>query len=123
MMMRSLIRTPQTNEEIELCIYGSIVDFVIRVSYPAGKGGEYAKGYTPSPELGCLRVKTVPGHCIVSGILDEKLLGDSKHCKELVDKILEENMEITEELHCAVQVVRQVELYELKPEESEEFLN
>lgn len=118
MLMQSIIKAPQTDEEIELCIYGSIVDFVIRVSYPSDKI-EYTKGYLPVPELGCLRVKTLPGHCIVSGILDEKIVGDARYCCELVDKILEENMEITEEIHCSVQVVRQVSIYEVTAEEDD----
>ena len=32
MLMQSVITAPHTNEEIELCIYGSIIDFVIRIS-------------------------------------------------------------------------------------------
>ena len=116
MLMQSVIKAPQTGEEIELCIYGSIVDFVIRVSYPSDKQ-ELNQGYVPAPELGCLRVKTLPGHCVVSGILDELIVGDAKYCSELVTKILEENMEIAEEIHCSVQVVRQVSVYEMSTEE------
>ena len=119
MLMQSVIKAPQTGEEIELCIYGSIVDFVIRVSSPADQV-EYKEGYVPVPELGCLRVKSLPGHCIVSGILDEKIVGDARFCSELVDKILEENMEITEEVHCSVQVVRHVSLYEMTSETEED---
>ncbi|MCM8525306.1 MAG: hypothetical protein NE327_02240 [Lentisphaeraceae bacterium] len=119
MLMQSVIKAPQTGEEVELCIYGSIVDFVIRVSSPADKV-EYKEGYVPAPELGCLRVKSLPGHCIVSGILDEKIVGDARYCSELVDKILEENMEITEEVHCSVQVVRQVSVYEMTSESEED---
>ena len=115
MLMQSVIKAPQTGEEIELCIYGSIVDFVIRVSYPADKL-ECKEGFVPSPELGCLRVKSLTGHCIVSGILDEKIVGEARYCSELVDKILEENMEIEEDVHCSVQVVRQVSLYEMTSE-------
>ena len=120
MLMQSVIEAPQTGEEIELCIYGSIVDFVIRISYPADKV-EFKSGFVPAPELGCLRVKSVPGHCIVSGIIDEKIVGDVRYCSELVNKILEENMEITEVVHCAVQVVRQVSMYEMTSETEDEI--
>jgi hypothetical protein len=118
MLMQSLIKAPHTGEEIELCIYGSIVDFVIRISYPADKV-EYKNGFIPAPELGCLRVKSVTGHCIVSGIIDEKIVGDARYCSELVNTILEENMEITETVHCAVQVARQVSMYEMTSEEDD----
>jgi hypothetical protein len=117
MLMQSTIKTPHTGEEIELCIYGSIVDFVIRISEPSSDVN-FTKGFLPPPELGCLRVRTLPGHCIVSGILDEKIVGDIRYCQELVNKILEENLEIEEVVHCAVQVSRQISLYEITSEES-----
>ena len=112
MLMRSTITTPQTGLEVELCIYGSIVDFVIRISHPEDQI-EYTKGFIAPPELGCLRVRSVSGNCIVTGLLDEKIVGDGRYCQELVNVILEENMEISESVHCAVQVMRQVSLYEM----------
>ena len=120
MLMQSVIEAPQTGEQIELCIYGSIVDFVIRISCPADKV-EIKNGFVPEPELGCLRVKSVPGHCIVSGIIDEKVVGDVRYCSELVNKILEENMEITEVVHCSVQVVRHISLYEMTSESEDDI--
>ncbi len=120
MLMQSEIEAPQTGEKIELCIYGSIIDFVIRISYPADSN-EVKSGYAPAPELGCLRVKTLPGHCIVSGIIDEKIVGEVRYCAELVNKILEENMEITETVHCAVQVSRQISMYEMTSETEEDI--
>ena len=118
MFMQSIIEAPKTGQEIELCIYGTIVDFVIRISQPDSTI-EYTKGFVPPPELGCLRVRTVQGHCIVSGLIDETIVGDVRYCQELVNKILEENMEIDENIHCAVQVMRQVSLYEISSEEDE----
>ena len=112
MFMQSIIKSPHNNREIELCIYGTIVDFVIRISHPEDKI-EYTRGFVPPPELGSLRVRTIQGHCIVSGIMDESIVGDVKNCKELVDLILEENMEIDETVHCSVQVMKQVSLYEV----------
>jgi hypothetical protein len=120
MLMRSIIKAPHTGEEIELCIYGSIVDFVIRISNPANEDG-YENGFVPEPELGCLRVKSIPGHCIVSGIIDEKIVGEARYCAELVNTILEENMEITETIHCSVQVARQISLYEISSETEDDL--
>jgi len=116
--MQSIIKVPQTGIEVELCIYGSIVDFVIRVSHPEDQI-EYSSGFIAPPELGCLRVRSVSGNCIVTGLLDEKVVGEGRYCQELVNIILEENMEITEAVHCAVQVVRQVSLHEMSSETEE----
>lgn len=118
MFLQSIIEAPKTGQEIELCIYGSIVDFVIRISKPAEQI-EYTKGFIPEPEYGSLRVRTIPGHCIVSGIIDETIVGDVRYCQELINKILEENMEIEETVNCSVQVVRQVALYEITSEEDD----
>ena len=113
MLMRSQLNVPKTKKLIELCIYGSIVDFVIRVSYPDNPAKDLA------PELGCLRVRTLGDQCIVTGILDEEIVGDSRYCQQLVNLILEENMEITETVSYSVQVTRQISLCEMSSNEGD----